>query len=169
VDWLVEAMGHLDERYHLVLCGGVEDPSILAEARQKLAGRFTHLTALPEEMNEVYGLADNFVLPSLLEGFGLVVIEGLFAGVPVLLHDSQHFRWLVGPNWDLFADMTDALGVAQAIRDADTRCDVLRRRVLGLRPELIQRFSWSHLKAAYAAMYARAAAGPRTTIEQALR
>ena len=39
VDWLVEAMGHLDERYHLVLCGGVEDPSILAEGILVAAGR----------------------------------------------------------------------------------------------------------------------------------
>jgi glycosyltransferase involved in cell wall biosynthesis len=169
VDRLVEAMELLDERHHLVLCGTVEDRSIFREACRKLTGRLTHLNVPPGEMNDVYGLADLLVVPSLLEGFGLVVIEGLLAGVPVLLHDAAHFRWLVGPNWDLFTDMADTAGLAGAIRDTGAQAEALRRRALALRPEVVRRFSWGCLKEAYVSMYAKAAASPRTAIEQSLR
>ena len=162
-------MNLLDDRHHLVLCGVVEDRSILTEARRKLAGRLTHLSVPPEQMNDVYGLADLLVVPSLVEGFGLVVIEGLLAGVPVLLHDAPHFRWLVGPNWDLFTDMSDTVGLAEAIRTTGAQAEALRQRALALRPEVVRRFSWRCLKEAYVSMYAKAATSPRVTIEQSLR
>jgi glycosyltransferase involved in cell wall biosynthesis len=169
VDQLVEAMKLLDDRHHLVLCGVVEDRSVLSEAHRKLAGRLTHLNVAPEQMNDVYGLADLLVVPSLMEGFGLVVIEGLLAGVPVLLHDAPHFRWLTGPNWDLFTDMSDTVGLAEAIKTCGAQTGALQRRALALRPEVVNRFSWRSLKEAYISMYAKAAKSPKLTIEKSLR
>lgn len=168
VDRLVQAIGLLGDRYHLVLCGPVDDASVLAEARRSLPGRFTHLTVPHRQMNDVYALADLLVVPSLLEGFGLAVIEALFAGVPVLLHDCAHFRWLVGPSWDLFTDVGGTTTLAASIQDVGEKLAILRQKTLELRPEIVRRFAWRNLRDSYTGMYAKAVASPRVTIEQSL-
>jgi hypothetical protein len=87
VDQLVEAMKLLDDRHHLVLCGVVEDRSVLSDARRKLAGRLTHLNVAPEQMNDVYGPPTYWSCP-LSEGFAWSS-SSLLAGVPVLLRRTS--------------------------------------------------------------------------------
>ncbi len=45
-----------------------------------------------EQINEVYNLAKAMIFPSKAEGFSLVIIEAMSAGVPVLIPDSLKFE-----------------------------------------------------------------------------
>lgn len=164
IDHLVRTISMLQQRCHLVLCGKAEDRTILDEAARQLGGAYTHLYVPPEKVREVYQLADLFVLPSLIEGFGLVVLEAALSGLPVLVHDSPHFRWMLGPGWDWFADMGDEATIIQALAQGMKDLQALQERISGLREELVCRFDWSGLVPRYLEMYERVWKGPEITI-----
>lgn len=44
------------------------------------------------ELNEYYNLADAMIFPSKSEGFSLVIIEAMAAGVPVIINQNLHFK-----------------------------------------------------------------------------
>lgn len=86
------------------------------------------------------------VLPSLAEGFGLVLIEAMAAGVPVVATNVPGIRDVVRHDeTGLLVDPNDATGLAFAVMRVieDAR---LRRRLMdeGLR-EVRERFSWDRV------------------------
>ena len=44
------------------------------------------------ELNKYYNLADVMVFPSKSEGFSLVIIEAMSAGVPVIINENLQFK-----------------------------------------------------------------------------
>ena len=51
-----------------------------------------------KKLSELYSNAALFVLPSLLEGFGMPVVEAMSAGVPVMCSDIEVFREITSGN-----------------------------------------------------------------------
>lgn len=100
---LVSAMALLDPKFTLDIYGdGDERPRIQAEvARLGLSERVTlhGATRSPDAALRTFGL---LVLPSEAEGFGLVLIEAMAAGVPVVATDVPGIR-------DVVADRVNGL------------------------------------------------------------
>ncbi len=100
---LVDAHGHLEAHgsplWTLVVGDGVEAESLRAEAA---ARRMRHIVFAgakrPEELPELWAVADLFVLPSIHEPWGVVVNEAMAAGLPIVLSDR------VGAGADLLVE-----------------------------------------------------------------
>jgi glycosyltransferase involved in cell wall biosynthesis len=128
----------------LVLCGPIEDLTILDEAKALLGPRVHHLCLAPEEMTLVYAAADCFVVGALEEGFCLAAVEAMASGLPVIAADTPHFRWLLGPAGHL-VEMGAPGALARALDDLPQGDpDVARRQA--------NRFSWEALIGQYIEM-----------------
>lgn len=54
-----------------------------------------HFLGVREDVNELLGISDIFVLPSLCEGFGIVIIEAMAAGVPVIASNIDGIKEVI--------------------------------------------------------------------------
>ena len=82
--------GKLGSAAHIVVGAGSDLERLRGEAtRRGLASRvrFTGPVSC-EELPELYRLADAFVMPSTKEGFGIVFLEAMSSGVPVVAADA---------------------------------------------------------------------------------
>lgn len=85
----------------LVVAGGREEDTdaLIAEGTALLGDRVRFMPDLPRDaMPDLYRAADAFVLPSLHEMFGIVLLEALATGLPVLCNDTADFHAIVGPG-----------------------------------------------------------------------
>ena len=157
------ASGHLTRPAPLVLVGGYpgewEGEHPLAAIRSAgardvfLAGWHEH-HELPEAMNA----ADLLVLPSVADAFGLVLVEAMACGLPVIACDAHGPRTIVEPGetgWLVPPDDEDALAEAlvQAVEDGEER----RRRGALAYGRSRERYAWPSLARRLAAVYERAA------------
>ncbi len=65
-----------------------------------------------------YHVADVLVLPSEHEGFGVPLIEGMAAGVPVIASDAGAMPWVVGADSDAPAALVFKSGSVEGLADA---------------------------------------------------
>ena len=90
-DVLVRALAPLAERaWTLSIVGAARDPDLLAALERQiaeagLADRVRMLGARSEaELDAIYATADIFVMPSLFEGYGMVLGEAMARGLPIV-------------------------------------------------------------------------------------
>jgi glycogen(starch) synthase len=100
VDTLVEAMPEvLTEHPHakLVVAGGGDHSSFAARATELgVRERVVFTGFLPEaDLPKLYAVSDVAVFPSHYEPFGIVALEAMAAGVPVVTSDAGGFREVV--------------------------------------------------------------------------
>ena len=153
MDVLIEAVASLPEpRPFLVLAGQQEadSPAIRALAVARL-GPDGHdvRTVAQAGMPELYRAADAFVLASLWESFGRVLVEALAHGLPCLAHEHPVMRWVLGDVGDT-ADLTHPGALAAWLagdRSGDRSETAMRRR----HEAAYRRFSWAMLADRYAA------------------
>lgn len=84
LSYLLQAVSHLDPaQFELTLVGPVVGSG---RGLARFAGTYRHVDAVtPHAMPEVYRQADVLVLPSLVEGSALVVLEAMASGLPVVV------------------------------------------------------------------------------------
>lgn len=118
---LFEAMALLSRDVSLVVVGsnGWDVATQLAPVqRLGLTGRVIRAGYLPDiQLATLYAAAAAVVYPSRYEGFGLPIVEGLAAGVPVVASDLPVFREVGGRHIWLF-DPGDPTSLAAAIEHA---------------------------------------------------
>jgi glycosyltransferase involved in cell wall biosynthesis len=100
--YLLEAYKQLNLRdAELVLIGGLTEESAVLLA--PYFGLFKHLPSLHQpELVEWIQRADVFVLPSLLDSFGLVVLEAMACGTPVIVSEHTGAKDVVRDGVDGF-------------------------------------------------------------------
>jgi glycosyltransferase involved in cell wall biosynthesis len=151
MDYLLEEFSKLKEDWTLVICGASnsEDGNKIIEfAKSKFGKRFVHLYVPREEINDVYALADVFVLCSTLEGFGIVTIEAMRSALPVVLHDTELFRWILKQS-DTTVDMEKPNSLANLINTNGSNEQWLNEKAAYNRNTFLKHYCWSGLKSDY--------------------
>jgi len=159
LDYVIREVAAMEQRPHLVLLGQREDetPGVLRLATELLgAGGFTARTVPPEEVSSYYRSSDIFVLGSVYEASGRVLLEALGHGLPTLCHDSETTRFVTGPH-GLRGDLSQPGGLAALV--AAARAEPLgeaRRREQ--HRFAYETFGWDSLLPRYVDMIERCAA-----------
>ncbi|MGJ7579024.1 MSMEG_0565 family glycosyltransferase [Variovorax sp. RHLX14] len=103
------------------------------------------------DMPGLYRLADVVAMPSLNEGFGLVVLEALASGVPVAVSRIAPFTEYLRDDDCSWADPLDAESIADALHRAIAcRSDA---RIAQSAARLGARFSWTASAARHSLLY----------------
>jgi glycosyltransferase involved in cell wall biosynthesis len=170
LDYVVREVAALTSpRPLLLMLGQAEDetPAILRLAEQLLgAGGFAHRTVAQHEVAPYYRAADVFVLASLSEGFGRVLLEAMSQGAPCLAHNYDLTRYILGEHGllaDLSRDGELAAMIAQVLQYSRTRasnCQGQRDRHSWVH----ERFGWDTLAPEYMKMIRRCASLSRDEI-----
>lgn len=99
---LLEAYRELDTDLKLVLAGGSSFTDTYTEEVQRLAARDPRVHFLGfihgDTLQALYKYARLFVLPSLLEGLPLTLLEALSHGIPVVASDIRPHREVLGEH-----------------------------------------------------------------------
>ena len=158
IDAAIEEVASLGPDYFFFVAGHREDESLTAFASQRLGTNFKFTHVPFSEANEIYAMADVFVMPSLIEGFGLALIEAMAAKIPVIAHDSPHNQWLAGDSRCL-TDLTRPGNMAQKIADIFKNPLLWQEITVRNYENVIRRFDWQSLKGDYLEMYQKAVCG----------
>ncbi|MEA3248010.1 MAG: glycosyltransferase family 4 protein [Gemmatimonadota bacterium] len=147
--YVIDEVSAMPGAPHLLLVGAVtpETSEIRQRAVGRLGGRCTLLTLPRDQARRVYALADAFVLASLREGFGIVQVEALDAGLPCVVHDTPTSAYVLGDH-GVRADLRNPGALAQALLHA-LREDTATARA-ARHASAYARFSWDRLGPMYA-------------------
>lgn len=158
---LVEAIALIPEavRPRLVIAGGNESDPLRPLVTRLGLGNWVDLLGWlsADEIDGLYARATAVVIPTLFEGFGLPVLEGMSRGCPVICSELPVLRE-VGGDAAAYFDPHDIRSIADVIvetlRAPDRLAELAR---LGL--ERARRYSWAATAAATAAAFRRALDG----------
>lgn len=143
---------------HLLVVGqrNADTPAIQALAQQLMGERAVFATLPHAELPQAYAAADVFTLASRFETFGIVYIEAMAMGLPVICTNHVNQTSIVKEG--VFIDVTQEGALTSALRDTPReRLKALGRRGLEIVREC---YDLEVLKRRYAETYAALAATP---------
>ena len=118
-EYLVKAANSLPQVTQVVIAGASDHDSAYREQLEKLdTGKkviFTGFTT-GEDLRQLYSHARLFVLPSVNEGFPMVMLEAMAYGLPILCSDIPGTRQVDLPEDDYFT-----------VQDTDSLCAAITR------------------------------------------
>ena len=121
LEYLVEAANRLPQVQQVVIAGASDHDSAYRELLERLDVNkkviFTGFTT-GEDLSQLYSHARCFVLPSVNEGFPMVMLEAMAYGLPILCSDIPGTRQVELPEEDYFI-----------VRDVDSLCDAITRQL----------------------------------------
>ncbi|MFL5806601.1 MAG: MSMEG_0565 family glycosyltransferase [Roseiflexaceae bacterium] len=130
--------------------------ALLSRADLQLDKDIRLLGVIPDEqMPLLYHAADTLAFPSIKEGWGLVAVESLASGLPVLTSDLPVFREYLRSEHDaLLVDPLDEAAIAAGmLRLAED--EGFRRRLATAGPQTARKFSWEACARAHVEWYRR--------------
>jgi glycosyltransferase involved in cell wall biosynthesis len=169
---LVRAVAEVDDRDVALVLPGAPTPheaelrSLADELGVTDAVRFPAWVS-EEELEGLYALADCFVLPSAIEGFGLPVLEAMQRGVPVACSDRSALREVAG-DAALRFEPEDQAAVTAAVRQL-LYDDRLAERFAERGLARCREFPWRRTADLTLASYERALAARRRAPSARLR
>lgn len=134
LEYLVEAAGRLPQVQQVVIAGASDHDSAYRELLESLDVNkkviFTGFTS-GEDLRQLYSHARLFVLPSVNEGFPMVLLEAMAYGLPILCSDIPGTRQVDLPEHDYFT-----------VRDVDSMCNAITRQLAV--PNTFQHYELKH-------------------------
>jgi glycosyltransferase involved in cell wall biosynthesis len=120
-----------------------------------LAGRIREIGRVTDsELRDHYSAAECFIFPSLIEGFGLPVLEAQACGCPAVISDIPVFREVAG-GAAVYFDPRLAERLAEAV--AAVREPDIRRQTTEAGLVNVRRFSWNRTAEQWFEVYSEAA------------
>lgn len=113
------------------------DATLAATPNVRLTGTFTRA-----DRSVLLAGAEALLFPSLAEGFGLPVLEGMAAGVPVLTSNTSSLPEVAGEAAllvDPYDEEAMAAGIERLLEDND-----LRRQLIAAGRVRAKKFTWQH-------------------------
>jgi glycosyltransferase involved in cell wall biosynthesis len=161
-DLLLRAFSTIDREAKLVLAGGSSFTDEFVRSLRSLAASDPRII-LPgyvygDLLEELYSNAAVFVLPSLLEGLPLTLLEAISYGIPVVASDIAPHREVLGPERPLVPP-GDQRALAEAIEKALEHRAEERREAEAIRPKILHAYRWEATTDATEALYERLLAG----------
>ncbi len=141
---LIDAMSLLDPRFVLDVFGdGAQRASIQRIIRDKGLAERVRLHGVSAQPQVAISGMHVLVLPSEAEGFGLVLIEAMAQGVPVVATDVDGIRDVVTHDVNgLLVPVGSPQALAEAIRRIADDADVRGRLIANGTKTVQERFSW---------------------------
>ena len=107
----------------------------------------------PQTLVELYRAADGFVFPSHIESFGIVLVEAMAAGLPVIAGDAPGCRDVLRAGRDgILVPPGDVAALRKAMTDVMTNQD-FRRDLAARALARAADFSWDAIVDQYLALY----------------
>ncbi|MGB7407653.1 MAG: glycosyltransferase family 4 protein [Pontixanthobacter sp.] len=145
----IRAVAEMDDAMLVVAGDGPLRREGQALADDILPDRFRRLSLTAAEMPALYRCADAFCHLSLLESFGNVFLEAWASGLPIVGHDTERLRWILGTQDEFLCDTQDRAALIATLKAALARGRTVSDTVAG-----IDRFAWSNVAEQYRAFMA---------------
>jgi glycosyltransferase involved in cell wall biosynthesis len=155
---LLSALDGISERFQttLVGCGELEAQLTARAEELHLHNIRFHGVAQGAELVDLYREADVFVLPSLVEGMPLVLLEAMAMGLPVVATDVPGTRDLVTHGLNgLLVPLNDPAAMRQALISVVDSVEAYQRMSEAARSRS-DTYSWSAVSADFDAIYSEA-------------
>lgn len=138
---LSDLVGKYDLGDHVILINGMSKPDK------------DNIILPVDALVEAYKAADIFVFPSLMETFGIAIVEAMAAGLPVIVGDSEGCRDIVEKGkWGVMCDPHSAqdlaIKISNIINDDKMREDLVKKAEIRA-----QDFNWDKIAQQYIEIY----------------
>lgn len=143
IDYLLNEVANLtDPNIKLLLCGAPEvDTHELQEQGKALLGdRVQWLTVEPEKVASILQASDVFVLPSLRESFGNVLLEAALCGLPVVTHPHDGAQFVIADDFWM-TDLTEPGSLTKRLSWLKDNAATIEGHVQQLKDSVNKRFS----------------------------
>jgi glycosyltransferase involved in cell wall biosynthesis len=97
-----------------------------------------------ETLNKYYAVSDLLVFPSKSEGFSLVIIEAMSAGLPVIVNKSLQFE--LSDKCLSYSSSQEFLSLAQRVTDDEEYCSSLTKTI---RDFIVSNYNWNNVARQY--------------------
>jgi glycosyltransferase-like protein len=108
---------------------------------------------LDDELPVLYRAADVFCFPSTKEGWGLVVLEAIASGLPVITADQPPFTEFLAPDQALLVDVESVEAIAAAMVTALN--PAVGRSLVANSQAILPRYTWQHSAQLHLQQYQR--------------
>lgn len=143
VDLTIKAVGRLKQGSLLIVGDGPLKLELMEIAEQYLGkGRFLFQSVKYDKLPEFYRAADVFAFSAPSEvGWGLVHLEALASGLPVVANREENIEYLLGKDWPLLCDVHDVIDYSEKLAQAPT----IKREMRSL----VKNYSWEKIAIQY--------------------
>ena len=163
LDWIVQEFAAAGGEGHLIVAGqaSAEDRQRFeTQARQRLGERVHLFTNISwPEMAVIYQCADVFAHAALREPFGIVFLEAMASGLPLLGHQYEVTRWIIGDAGDAL-DMSAPGALASRLRELQSNAALRRAMGERARRRALAEFSPARIVPLYQEMYRSVRSAP---------
>lgn len=157
LDTVLRAMVSVPE-FHLAVAGSIQGSPYPELVQQLGLQNQVHFLGYRRDLAQLMRAMDCFVFPSRYEPFGLVVLEAMASGLPIVTATTTGAADLVTPDCGfVLSDAEDVAGLAGALRQLTDRPDLRQQMGLAAR-RIAEHHSWSTMAERYVDLFETIAA-----------